>query len=213
MAVEVLMMRHGETEANVQRILAGREDSPFTVAGKEHPIQVAHHLQEIHLACVYASPMERTRRTADLVLEALGRGRGRGRGRQVPLRLETALAEIDAGDYTGLSFEEVWARLREQLSDLDLFGGFPYPGGESWQEVQRRAVGFVSRLESGHDSGAVLIVTHAGVIAGLVAHVRDEPIEKHIRTRYGHDFLGRLIVEDGAIVDFSRLAGTVDGRF
>ncbi len=205
MAVEVLMMRHGETEANVQRILAGREDSPFTVAGRAHPIQVAHHLKEIHLACVYASPMERTRRTADLVLEALGR--------QVPLRLETALAEIDAGDYTGLAFEEVWARLREQLSDLDLFGGFPYPGGESWQEVQSRAVRFVSRLESGHDSGAVLIVTHAGVIAGLVAHVRDEPIEKHIRTRYGHDFLGRLLVEDGAIVDFSRLAGTVDSRF
>ena len=75
------------------------------------------------------------------------------------------------------------------------------------------AVEFVSCLEAAHRSDAVLLVTHAGVIAGLVAHVIDEAIERFIHTRFGHDYLGRLLVQDGSIVDYARLAGTVDSWF
>lgn len=205
MAVDVLIMRHGETEANVQRILAGREDSPFTSAGERHPLQVARHLAPRPIRCVYCSPMARTRRTAELVLRALGR--------ELPLRLESAIAEIDAGEFTGLTFEEVRTRVRDHRISLDRFGRFRYPGGESWCDVQERAVRFVSGLEDTHADEEVLLVTHAGVIAGLVAEVESGPLEDHIRTRFGHDFLGHLRVESGVIVEYRRLVGTVDSWF
>ncbi len=201
MAVEVLLMRHGETEANVRQVLLGREDSPFTPAGSKHPSEVARHLEPFSISCVYASPMARAQRTATLVLEALGRS--------LPVRIEKAIAEIDAGDYTGLSFQEV----RDRVPASERFGEFRYPGGESWSDVQSRAVEFVSCLEAAHRGDAVLLVTHAGVIAGLVAHVIDEAIERFIHTRFGHDYLGRLLVQDGSIVDYARLAGTVDSWF
>ncbi len=205
MAVEVLLMRHGETEANVRQILIGREDSPFTAAGRRHVLQVARHLESLSFSCVYVSPMERTRRTADLLLAALGRC--------VPTQTETALSEIDTGEFTSLSFQQVRERIRERLGDLSRFGEFRYPGGESWRDVQSRAVRFVSALEDGHVNETVLLVTHAGVIAGLVARAVDEPIETHIRIRYGHDYLGMLRVEKGAIAHYSQLAGTVDSWF
>ena len=205
MAVDVLVMRHGETEANVQRVLVGREDSPFTSAGERHPLEVARHLAERQLRCVYTSPMARTRRTAAMVLQALGR--------DLPLRAEAAIAEIDAGEFTGLTFDEVRARVRDHRIDPDRFGGFRYPGGESWRDVQRRAVDFVSALEARHEGEEILLVTHAGVIAGLVAVVESGTLEDHIRTRFGHDFLGQLRVESGEIVDYRRLVGTVDSWF
>lgn len=205
MAVDVLVMRHGETEANVRKILVGREDSPFTSAGERHPLEVARHLAKRQIRCVYTSPMARTRRTAALVLEALGR--------DLPVRTEAAIAEIDAGDFTGLSFEQVRARVQDHRIDLDRFGGFRYPGGESWRDVQRRAVDFVSSLEAHHEGEEILLVTHAGVIAGLVAVVESGTLEDHIRTRFGHDFLGQLRVEAGEIVEYRRLVGTVGNWF
>jgi broad specificity phosphatase PhoE len=198
MTLDAYIMRHGETEANVGQILIGRGDSPFTEAGKRHPVQVAHHLQDRPVARIYASPQARAQRTAALVLETLRR--------PIPLQTEAALSEIDAGEFEGLSFKEVRARVPEEA----VLGEFKYPGGESWDEVQARAVSFVKDLESNHGDDAVLLVTHAGVIAGLVAEHVGEPIERFIRTRFGHDFLGRLSLEDSAIVDYEKIAGTVD---
>lgn len=201
MAVEVYVMRHGETEANVQQILLGRGDSPFTEAGQRQPLEVARHLRGRRLGCVYSSPMERAQRTAGLVIESLGR--------PIPLKTEPALAEIDAGEFTGLTFEEV----RRRVPQGAVLGEFRYPGGESWRDVQARAVEFVRSLEGGHDGGAVLLVTHAGIIAGLVAECLGEPIERYIRTRFGHDFLGRFTVASGALSGYEQLAGTVDTWF
>jgi len=198
MTMDVYVMRHGETEANVAELLLGREDSPFTDAGWRQPVEVARLLNTHPLACIYSSPMARTRRTAELVLKTLGR--------PIELRTEMALAEIDAGEFTGLTFSEV----RSQLSHDAVLGQFRYPGGESWAEVQRRAVDFVLELEERHVEESVLLVTHAGVIAGLVAAYLREPIEEYIRTRFGHDYLGRLTVAGGAFVSYEKITGTVD---
>jgi len=198
MSLQVYIMRHGETEANVQEVLLGREDSPFTEAGWRHPVEVARHLDGVALDRIFASPMARTQRTAALVLETLGR--------PVPLDTEAALAEIDAGEFTGMTFQQV----RQRVPVTAVLGQFRYPGGESWGEVQTRAVDFVLGLERQHSDAEVLLVTHAGVIAGLVAEFVDEPIERYIRTRFGHDFLGRLTVEAGTFVGYDHLAGTVD---
>jgi broad specificity phosphatase PhoE len=198
MAMVAYMMRHGETVANTQQILLGREDSPFTEAGSSQPGRVAQHLRSRSLACVYCSPMARARRTADLVLEVLGEA--------LPLEIDAALAEIDAGEFTGYTFEQVRARVPPDA----VVGAFRYPGGESWRDVQRRAVEFVFGLESRHAGDAVLLVTHAGVIAALVAEYLGEPIERYIRSRFGHDFLGQLTVEAGRFTSYEKITGTVD---
>jgi len=194
-------MRHGETEANVQSVLLGRADSPFTEAGWLQPVEVARHLDGSGLDRVYVSPMARTQRTADLVLETLGR--------TIPIETVEELAEIDAGEFTGLTFQQVYERLPSDA----VLGHFRYPGGESWQEVQIRAVEFVLGLEGRHAQDSILLVTHAGVIAGLVAAYVGEPIEKYIRTRFGHDYLGCLTIESGVFRGYDRVTGTVDTWF
>ncbi len=198
MAVDVYLMRHGETEGNVGQVLMGRGDSPFTAAGWQQPVEVARQLDSQPLGCIYTSPMARTQRTAKLVVEALGR--------PIAVHTETAIAEIDAGEFTGLTFGEI----RAHVSDDAILGEFCYPGGESWADVQKRAVDFVLQLEGRHPGESVLLVTHAGVIAGLVAVYVGEPIERFIRTRFGHDYLGRLTIAEGDFVSYERIVGTVD---
>jgi broad specificity phosphatase PhoE len=201
MALEAYIMRHGETEANVGQILMGRGDSPFTEAGRRHPVQVAEHLRDRRLSRVYVSPQARAQRTAALVLKTLGRA--------ISLETAPALAEIDAGEFEGLSFQQV----RERVPRDAVLGEFRYPGGESWGEVQERAVQFLTGLESRHNKDSVLLVTHAGVIAGLVAGYLGEPIERYIRTRFNDDYLGRLTVDGGRLAGYEKVAGTVDSWY
>lgn len=94
-----------------------------------------------------------------------------------------------------------------------MHAGLEYPEGESWADVQERAVSFVVGLEGKHGEAPVLLVTHAGVICGLVADCVGAPIETYIRRRFGHDFLGRLRVEGGRIADYERVTGTVDSWY
>lgn len=198
MSLRVYLMRHGETLGNVDQVLLGRGDSPFTDRGRQQPILVARHLRGRDLTCIYTSPMERTLRTAELVRKSLDA--------RIPIVEEMAIAEIDAGDFTGLSFEQVKRRLPADA----ILGEFRYPEGESWEEVQRRSVAFLSELERRHEEGSVLLVTHAGVIASLVAKYFDEPIERYIRTRFGHDYLGLLVLEDREVIGYEKVVGTVD---
>lgn len=199
--VDVYLVRHGEVEANVHRVLVGRGDSPFTPAGLRHPAALACALSEVALARIYTSPVRRARESAQRLLATLGRA--------VPLEEAWAIAEIDAGELEGLRFEDVRARVGEFGRAED----FRYPGGESWGDVQRRALAFVLDLERAHPGGAVLLVTHAGVIASLVAYHVGEPVGRYVRVRFGHDFLGRLRVEGGRIAGYEQIQGTVDRWF
>lgn len=199
--VQVFVVRHGEVEANVRQILVGRADSPFTEAGLRQPAELAAVLSQFPLSKIYTSPMRRARESAEQIRAALGR--------DLPVEEAWAIAEIDAGEFEGLRFEEVRARIRAFGRSAD----FRYPGGESWGDVQRRALAFVLDLERRHPGDSVLLVTHAGVIASLVAHHLGEPAGRYVRVRFGHDFLGRLRVEGGRIVEYERIQGTVDSWF
>ena len=199
--VDVYVVRHGEVEANVREVLAGRSDSPFTAAGLRHPEALAAALAGIQFTRIYTSPIQRARETAERI---------RAEWAQPVLLEETwAIAEIDAGEFEGLRFEEVRARVR----DFGRAADFRYPGGESWGDVQRRALGFLFGLERRHSGASVLLVTHAGVIASLVAHHLGEPIGRYIRVRFGHDFVGRLRVAAARITEYEHIQGTVDRWF
>lgn len=199
--VDVYLVRHGEVEANVRQVLAGRSDSPFTAAGLRHPETLAAALSSVPFAKIYTSPIRRARETAERLRAALAPA--------LPLEEVWAIAEIDAGEFEGLRFEEVRARVRGFGQTDD----YRYPGGESWGDVQKRALAFVYGLERRHPGEAVLLVTHAGVIASVVAYHLGEPVGRYIRVRFGHDFVGRLRVEGGRIAGYERIQGTVDRWF
>ena len=83
--------------------------------------------------------------------------------------VDERLAEMDFGAWEGMSWDAI---AREELDAwaADIAGYAP-PGGESPLALQRRALAFVSGL----DVPEAVVVTHAGVIRMLVAHVRRLP--------------------------------------
>lgn len=140
---------------------AGRAQLPGLVA------RVARRLGGAPLAAVVASPMARAQETA----AALARAHG------LAVAVEPGLAELDAGDWTGRSFDALgdhpdWAPFNSYRS------GTRPPGGELALEAQARAVAAVLRLAAAHPAGAaVAAVSHADVVRAVVAHALGVPLD------------------------------------
>jgi broad specificity phosphatase PhoE len=119
------------------------------------------------LVAVYTSPLRRAVRTAELVANA-------GLPHPLPLQRARELAEIDHGDWSGLTRAQVahkWPELAEQWRTAP--GDVTMPGGESLADVRRRALAFLAAIRQEHADGDILAVTHGTVLRLLLAHFLD----------------------------------------
>jgi probable phosphoglycerate mutase len=108
---------------------------------------------------VYASPLDRTRTTAEIVAKP----------HQMPVQVDPALVEMAFGRWEGRHREDIaveeaeaWRGWREAPHTLAAHGG------EALTDVAARVAGFIERMRVAHDGQAVAVVTHAIVIRLIV---------------------------------------------
>jgi alpha-ribazole phosphatase len=93
--------------------------------------------------------------------------------------VDERLIEMDFGDWEGKAWDViVRAELDAWAADI---AGYAPPAGESPLDVQRRALAFVAGL----DVPEAVVVTHAGVMRTLVAHVRNLPPARWPELQFG----------------------------
>jgi probable phosphoglycerate mutase len=162
----LLLIRHGETEWNLEGRYQGHFDSPLTdrgVAQAEAFGRTLRNLPAFASAEVVASPLERARRTAEIICS---------RRPISSFRTDDRLREISLGSWDGLT------RLELKASHPGIFDGdgryewyFRSPNGESYEAVVARITEWLSETNEGR---AMVIVTHGivgrvlrGIYAGL----------------------------------------------
>ena len=154
----LIVVRHGESEANRRRVFAGQTDSPLTEEGRRQAAAVAAALAREPIGRVVSSDLSRARDTA----EAIARPRG--------LRVETtaALREWDVGELVGLDREGT----ERGYGDVARFfePGSRVPGGESFEEVVARVAAFVDVLVPASRGQTVCIVGHGMTNRIIAAH-------------------------------------------
>ena len=156
----VLLVRHGQTPTT-GKILPGRAGGlHLSETGQAQASAVAERLARLpKIDAVYASPLERTRETAKPIGEARG----------LKVRIERGLLEADIGSWTGQELKAV--RKAPEWKAVHAYpSGFRFPGGESFVEMQNRALAALERLRAAHPGGTVVAVSHADVIKATVAH-------------------------------------------
>lgn len=158
----LILVRHGETEANVSQVWHGAMDAPLTERGRRQAAATARRLAQLHqthpVDHLYVSPLPRAQSTAAAIAEAIG---------LEPEKVD-GLREFSIGDWEGRAFSE----LREQE---DLWGRwaddphFAPPNGESPSSFNSRVVNTVQTLVTQHPDEVIVAVTHGGVISSLLA--------------------------------------------
>lgn len=161
----VLLIRHATTAATGSR-LGGRTQAPLDEAGRTQAEGCAQRLADVPLKAVYASPLARTRETAEIVAGPHGLD-------VLPL---DGVNEVDYGGWTDkpltqVSRTKLWPVI-QQLPSLVRF-----PDGETIREAQLRAVDAVEGLVVRHRRQTVGVVSHADVIKLLVAFYLGQPLD------------------------------------
>lgn len=157
--LRLLIVRHGETETSRQRRFTGSRDEPLTAQGRWQAEMVAEALASLTLAAVYATPLVRTRATAQPVAERHG----------LDPRIEPAFREMGFGAGEGCSREEVAARWP---AEYERWRTAPdqavLPGAERLGDVAARVEAALSTLRAAHAGQTVALVTHAIVVRLMV---------------------------------------------
>lgn len=148
----MLFVRHGETEANKQRLALGRADPPLTANGATQAQALARRLEPERVEVVRASPLRRARETAAPIAAACG----------VEVVLDDRLIELDYGEWDSTSFQDLppaeLARWRNDPS-------FAPPGGESLHAVAARVADFCTEMMAGPK---LIAVSHVSPIKAAV---------------------------------------------
>ena len=127
--------------------------------GKQQARELVQRLEDVPLAAIYCSPQQRTQETATPLAEARG----------LSIRVEPAFDEIDFGDWTGRTFDEVKARGDGWDHWLAHRGSAQLPGGERFADVPLRAMAGLRRLVRAHPDQHVLVVSHGDALKAIVA--------------------------------------------
>ena len=181
------LLRHGEPTVfgRINGRLPGVGLSP---RGRAEIAAVAARLAEEKIEALYASPLQRTQETAEILAARLG----------LPVQYREDVIEIDYGEWTGLSFDEIrqderwqmWARSRSIAA---------VPGGESWRRVQERVVGALFDLRQVHPEGSMVIISHGDVIRAALLFALGMPLDFYARIEVALASISTIRLDDSGI--------------
>ena len=158
----LLLLRHGESEGNVQRRIQGWAEYELTALGREQAGAAGHHLVGYAAAALYSSPLPRARGTAEIV--------GAHTGLEVVDLPD--LREYGFGEAEGLLWEE--AQRRFGLVGR-AWGSGGVPGEEGMPAFRERVARQIEELAQRHAEDVAIAVIHGGVLGAFAARLMGLP--------------------------------------
>ncbi|MEM7142920.1 MAG: histidine phosphatase family protein [Actinomycetota bacterium] len=169
--LNVLIARHGQSEWNAAGRWQGQADPPLSDLGRAQASGAA--MQLGMFDAIVASDLDRALTTAMIIAEGIGVG---------PVLVEPAFRERRAGDYEGLTRDEIDERFPGALDA----GVWP-PGWEDDELVLERVDAALEEIRAQIGQGEVLVISHGGVIYALEGkHGQDHQRIGNLGARWFH---------------------------
>lgn len=154
-------VRHAQSEANVNDILASQLDIPLSEAGREDVNQIASKLKKISkLDRIISSPLIRAKDTASSIATRFN----------IPLETDARIIEQDLGIFSGMSYKELKLR-NDYMHDRSKRWTWVPDGGESYKMVAMRLDSFFKALYTA-EAKTILCVTHAVTMRIMKAYLQ-----------------------------------------
>jgi len=156
--LKIILVRHGESEDNVTRIIAGHRPTPLTDLGKEQAQELGQLLVElgIKLDAVYSSDLKRASQTTEILCGVLGIS---------DILYEPRLREGEAGIFTGKCIDDLsddeTAIFRNLIVDLD---SKAHNGESTNEQMERTREAFLEIVDNHPEDSTILLVGHGGTL-------------------------------------------------
>ncbi|HSD38309.1 MAG TPA: histidine phosphatase family protein [Rhodocyclaceae bacterium] len=184
----ICLVRHGETDWNVERRLQGHQDIPLNANGRAQALALAETLVDAQFEAIYSSDLSRALETAEQVADQLGLA-----VIQLP-----AVRERNFGIFQGLTrqeaelrFPDMQARVTRREPD------FVPPEGESLRQCFERIATVLDDLADRHIGQTILLVAHGGVLDAARRYVTGMALDLRRDFELGNAALNWLVRTDG----------------
>lgn len=183
--LEILLIRHGQTDWNLEKRIMGGRPIGLNEAGRRQAQALASYLKDHALDGIYTSPHLRAVETSEILAI----------GRELELVHREELREIEHGEWVGKTFGEIRA----------LPGYVPYyhrphepmgTTGESLEQVRQRAAAFIDGLRREKAKGRYALVSHADWIKCALLHYMKMPLTQLVQFRIDNASISYLHFDD-----------------
>ena len=165
--MRLILLRHGETEANRNEIIMGQTNDPLTERGVQQAKKAALRLKDEKLDKIYVSDLKRTMDTAKEVIAYHP---------NAELIYEPLLREVQGGEFEGMPYGSV-SRAAEKAGIPR--EDFKPKGGESLKDFKARVQKFLDIIAKKDMGKTVLVVTHGGIISNIILSLFKQPDENY----------------------------------
>ena len=184
--LHLMLVRHGETEWNVQRRYQGQSDVPLSEIGNQQAESIAGRLAGQEIGAIYASDLKRAWQTAQVIAAQIG----------LDVISEPRLRELKFGILEGLTFEEAEEKYPEMITAwLDDFNNTP-ERAETIDMFNARIVSLLDDLKVKHDEQVVLLVGHGGSLSEILRAVLGLSLEKRWYIQMENASLSEVLIAD-----------------
>ena len=157
----LLLIRHGRTRLHKDDRFWGKTDIPLSIIGIKQAGHLRDRLAAEKITAVYSSTLSRARVTAEIIAA----------GHKLEVKPSAELCECNFGYIEGLTYPEIkrlYPSLAEELNDRT---AVTFPGGESLDQLNKRVMTFLKRLEKHKPQDTVAVIAHGGPIRLIICNL------------------------------------------
>ena len=159
---KLFLVRHGDTELHSARRFIGQHDAELNATGLRQVERLRDRLATEKIDAIYASDLKRASVTAETIASR----------HQLEVITCPELREISYGKVEGLTFDEI-SQLYPEVAEMCAIWSLQlkFPGGESFDELEKRVSKFLDRLKQYAPEQTILIVAHGGPLRLMVCRL------------------------------------------
>lgn len=174
MIKRITLIRHAAITAELDGHYIGRTDVPLSAVGIQQAEHLVCHLNRLGTPAfdaLWCSPAQRARQTAQPLIQHSG----------CAVSVDPHLHEIDFGAWEGRTFDQILEKEPQKVDQwADFAQDFSFPGGESLVQFHKR-IDFVAAAIHADNCKHLVIVSHGGVLRGLICSLLHWPFRDHLK--------------------------------
>lgn len=189
--MRLILVRHGQTEWNAGGRYQGQSNVALSDTGRKQARFLAERFPVRQLDAIYTSDLDRAKETAECVGKRLG----------LTVCPEKAFRELSFGDWEGLTYQEISSRWPEEAEKLFTAPDeLVIPHGETFRDLQKRALDKIYSLYEKHIDQTVAVFAHGAINKTILAGLMHIPLHYLWSLRQDNTAVNILRLDDGYVM-------------
>ena len=168
--MEIYVIRHGQTDWNVERKIQGHTDTKLNKTGKSQALELAKKLKNINFDLIISSPLTRASDTAKAINSF----------KSLNIIYDDSISERRFGDFEGKSDLSEYDCNISMLLDYKL--NYDKHDVEPLQEFFKRVNDFLEKCKKQYPNSKILISTHGGVAQAMEVILNNLPLDTDLQS-------------------------------